>query len=170
MLACVDHHIFTCDPWTLLLIVGSAEGCNNPCLEFFDIERFGYIVDASAWQKRHFIVDRRLCTYGDYGCLAISDSDRKVPACWYRRVRPRLEGKPSMDCSLTGSSVHGILQARLLEWVALPFCRESSQFRDWTQVSHIAGKFSTSWATKDIKPTKQQADKLSVHMSNLIFV
>ena len=70
-----------------------------------------------------------------------------------------------MDCI-----VHGILQARLLEWVALPFCRESSQFRDWTQVSHIAGKFSTSWATKDIKPTKQQADKLSVHMSNLIFV
>ena len=36
-------------------------------------------------------------------------------------------------------TVHGILQARILEWVALPFSRESSQPRDWTQVSHIAG-------------------------------
>ena len=37
-----------------------------------------------------------------------------------------------MDCSPQGSSVHGILPARILEWVAIPFCRESSQPRDWT--------------------------------------
>ena len=43
-----------------------------------------------------------------------------------------------MDCSLPGSYVHGILQARILEWVAVPFSRGSSQPRDWTQVSHIA--------------------------------
>ena len=42
-----------------------------------------------------------------------------------------------MDCSMPGSSVHGILQARILEWV--PFSRGSSQPRDQTQVSHIAG-------------------------------
>ena len=41
----------------------------------------------------------------------------------------------SMDCSLPGSSVRGILQARILEWVAIPFCRGSSQLRDQTQVS-----------------------------------
>ena len=52
-----------------------------------------------------------------------------------------------MDCSLPGSSVHGILQARILEWVAIPFFRGSSQLRDLTQVSHIAGKFFTDWAT-----------------------
>ena len=43
----------------------------------------------------------------------------------------------------------GILQTRILEWVAIPFSRESSQARDWTQVSHIAGRFFTSWATRE---------------------
>ena len=46
-----------------------------------------------------------------------------------------------MDHSLPGSSVHGILQARILEWVAMPSSRGSSQPRDQTQVSLIAGKF-----------------------------
>ena len=44
-----------------------------------------------------------------------------------------------MDCSLPGSSIHGIFQARVREWVAISFSRESSQPRDQTQVSHIAG-------------------------------
>ena len=44
---------------------------------------------------------------------------------------------------------HGILQARILEWVAIPFSRGSSQLRGWTQVSHIAGGFFTSWATRE---------------------
>ena len=48
-----------------------------------------------------------------------------------------------MDCSLPGSSVRGILQARLLEWVAITFSRESSWPRDWTQVC-IAGRFFTT--------------------------
>ena len=92
-----------------------------------------------------------------------------------------------MDCSLPGSSVHGIFQARVLEWIAISFSkgeseslsvvsdslqphglyspwnspgqntgvgslsllRGSSQPRDWTQVSHIAGTFFTSWATRE---------------------
>ena len=41
-------------------------------------------------------------------------------------------------------TVHGILQARILEWVALPFSRRSSQPRDQTQVSYTAGEFFTS--------------------------
>ena len=52
------------------------------------------------------------------------------------------------DCSQPGSSVHGILQARVLEWVAIPFCRGSSQPRGGTQVSYIAGRFFTIWATR----------------------
>ena len=47
------------------------------------------------------------------------------------------------DCSPPGSSVHGILQARILEWFAMPFSRRSSQSRDQIQVSCIAGKFFT---------------------------
>ena len=47
----------------------------------------------------------------------------------------------SMDCSPPGSSVHGILQASILEWVAIPFSWGSSQCRDWTRISCIAGRF-----------------------------
>ena len=49
--------------------------------------------------------------------------------------------------------VHGILQARILEWVAFPFSRGSSQPRDQIQVSHIAGRFFTSWTTGKPKNT-----------------
>ena len=52
-----------------------------------------------------------------------------------------------MDCSPPGSSVHGILQARILEWVAIPFWG-SSQPRDRAWVSCIAGRFFTIWATR----------------------
>ena len=52
-----------------------------------------------------------------------------------------------MDYIPPGSSVHGILQTRLLEWFAIPFSRETSQPRDWTQVSCIAGEFYTIWVT-----------------------
>ena len=54
-----------------------------------------------------------------------------------------------MDCSPPGSPVHGILQARLLEWVAIPFSRGSSWPRDQIQVSHIAGRFFIIWAIRD---------------------
>ena len=47
-----------------------------------------------------------------------------------------------VDCSPPSSSVHGILQARVLEWVAISFSRGSSQPRDRTQVSLIAGRSS----------------------------
>ena len=52
-------------------------------------------------------------------------------------------------CNTMDYTVHGILQSRpeYLEWVAFPFSRESSQPRDRTQVSHIVGRFFTSWAT-----------------------
>ena len=52
-------------------------------------------------------------------------------------------------CNPMDYAVHGIFQARILEWVAFPFSRESSQPRDWTQVSHIAGRFFTSWSTRE---------------------
>ena len=53
----------------------------------------------------------------------------------------------TMDCSLSASSVHGIFQARILEWIAIPFSRGSSQPRNRTQVSCIASRFFTVWAT-----------------------
>ena len=56
-----------------------------------------------------------------------------------------------MDCSLPGSSVHGIFQARVLEWVAISFSRRSSQPRDWTWVSCTVGRRFTVWATREVK-------------------
>ena len=58
----------------------------------------------------------------------------------------------SMDCSLLGSSVYGILQARVLEWVAISFSMGSSQPKDWTQVSCIAGRRFTFWAPAGVQP------------------
>ena len=54
-----------------------------------------------------------------------------------------------MYCSLPGSSVLGIFQARVLEWVVISFSRGSSQPRDQTQVSCIAGRHFTVWATRE---------------------
>ena len=55
--------------------------------------------------------------------------------------------------SLPDSSVHGILQARILEWGAIPFSRGSSRPRDQTQVSRIAGGFFTIWVTREARMT-----------------
>ena len=64
-----------------------------------------------------------------------------------------------MDCSLPGSSVHGIFQARILEWVAISFSRGSYWPRVWTQVSCIAGRFFTIWATREA-PRSPRSDSL----------
>ena len=54
-----------------------------------------------------------------------------------------------VDCSPPSLSVHGILQARILKWVAISFSRGSSWPRDRTQVSHIAGRCFNLWATRE---------------------
>ena len=55
-----------------------------------------------------------------------------------------------MDCSLPRSSVHGIFQARVLEWVTMSFSRGSSWPRDWTQVSPLVGRHFTVCATGEV--------------------
>ena len=70
----------------------------------------------------------------------------KVCACSVIQLCPTL--CDSMDCSLPGSSVHGISQARILQWVAIFFSRGSSWPKDWNCVScisSIAGRFFTLW-------------------------
>ena len=54
-----------------------------------------------------------------------------------------------VDCSPPGSSVHGVLQARILEWVAISFSRGSSRPRNRTHVSRIAGRRFNLWATRE---------------------
>ena len=78
-----------------------------------------------------------------------------------------------MDCIPPGSSVHGILQARILEWVAISFSRGSSRprnssqdfsrSRNQTQVSCIAGRFSTDWATREALRTIPPGRSKALH-------
>ena len=65
------------------------------------------------------------------------------------------------SCSLSGSSIHGIFQARVLEWIAISFSRGSSRPRNRTQVSHIAGRSFTVWATREA-PKSNKGDPNSV--------
>ena len=60
----------------------------------------------------------------------------------------------SMDCSPPGFSIHGVFQARVLEWVAISFSRESAPPRDQIQVSCIAGRCFTLWATREAANTR----------------
>ena len=69
--------------------------------------------------------------------------------CFWTVVLEKTLENP-MNCSLSGSSVHGIFQARVLEWAAISFSRESSQPRDRTWVSHILGRRFTIWATREV--------------------
>ena len=69
-----------------------------------------------------------------------------------------------MDCSLPGSSTHGIFQARILDWVAISFSRGSSWSRDWTRVSCIAGRCFIVWATKQAQENNLKKKKKKVYM------
>ena len=62
-----------------------------------------------------------------------------------------------MDYSLQGSSVHRIYQARILEWLAISFSRGSSQPRDWTWVSCIAGRLLTGWVRREVQKSESDS-------------
>ena len=97
--------------------------------------------------------------------------------CW--GILPRQNEKPlesdsdsvvsdPMKCSLPGSSVHGVLQARMLEWVAVSYSRGSSWAADWTWVSHIAGRFFTVWSHKRSFRYRKLQQNLCLENINLV--
>ena len=91
------------------------------------------------------------------------------PALWGARESPS-QGNVSLKVQISQSCptfcdpmdyrVHGIFQARILEWVAFPFSRGSSQLRVQTQVSHIAGRLFISWATREVPHWRYSITKL----------
>ena len=92
--------------------------------------------EALALAGRFFITSPWKAHYTSTGCHSVKIwSEVKVS-----QLCPTL-------CTPKDYIVHGILQARILDWIAIPFSRGSSQPRDRTQVSLIAGEFFTSWAT-----------------------
>ena len=64
-----------------------------------------------------------------------------------------------MDCSLPGSSIQGIFQARILEWVVISFSRRSPQPRDWTWVSRTVGRHFTLWAIRKVNSSTKRVLK-----------
>ena len=95
-------------------------------------------------------------------CLEVKWSEVKLLSC------VRLFATP-MDSNLSGSSVHGIFQARVLEWIAISFSRGSSRPRNRTRISRIAGRRFTVWATREAlvpySNIKQQREAASVTLS-----
>ena len=71
-----------------------------------------------------------------------------------------------INCSLLGSSVHGILQARMPEWAAISFSRGTSQPRNWTQVSHTEGRCITDWTTQEAPLALRSFPKIDIFHSN----
>ena len=71
---------------------------------------------------------------------------------------------------LTRSSIHGIFQARVLEWAAISFSRGSSWPRDWTGDSHIVGRHITIWATQEVWTISQMSDQNSFPHSSLEWI
>ena len=100
--------------WILTGANGYTQNYNIYSQVFMEKDRFIFKQLITLWKVKVFITQ---------SCLALCD--------------PR-------DCSLQGSSVHGILQLRILEWVAIPFSRESSQPRNRTRVSCIAPDYLPS--------------------------
>ena len=77
-------------------------------------------------------------------------SDKLRDWAWHKHTTIHIKWKSLSRvqlCNPRDYTIHGILQARILERIAIPFSRGSSQLRDQTRVSHIAGRFFTSWAT-----------------------
>ena len=103
------------------------------------------------------------------GCKDSSISEKGINASEW--VSEAAQSCPTlcdpMDCTLPGSSNHGILQARILEWVAIFFSTGSSWTRERTKVSHIAGRCFNLWATREVKDATQKENYRPISLMNI---
>ena len=105
------------------------------------------------WHQPNLPISRNTCStmksnillasVSEWSCSVVSDSLRPHGQSSLTLCDP-------MDCSLPGSSVHGIFQAIALEWIAISFPRGSSRPRDQTRVSCIVDRRFTVWATREV--------------------
>ena len=109
-----------------LLIITSVIHCSSFFLNF--------------WLYKQAILFEMLCLF--------SSNDLEIQLCVLATQLCSTLWDP-MDSYPPGFSIHGIFQAWKLEWIAIPSSRGSSWPRDWTQVSCIAGRLFTIWATRE---------------------
>ena len=118
-----------------------------------------YCFDILGWRAdKTIVMESILSLWCYYGVIPISETENYIIAIliitihkWSEVAQSCLTLCNPMDCSLPGSSVHGIFQTRILEWVAISFSRRSFRPRDWTQVSHIVDRRLTIWATRAVQ-------------------
>ena len=103
------------------------------------------------WRWIHFSPMYRLCNFSSPGKVGTPLQTPSGSFCLVTKSWPILHAP--MDCSQTGSSVHGILQATILEWVAISFSRGSFWPRDGTHVSCIGRWVLYHWATQKMPGT-----------------
>ena len=103
------------------------------------------------------LLAHRICSkhWINFSAILICVCWRHICQCW-EEVKVLLTQSyltlcNPMDCSPLGSSVRWLIQARILEWAVIPFSRESFWPRNWTQISHITGRFFSIWATREAK-------------------
>ena len=104
-------------------------------------------MQSSNWFETH--VHTKVCTHMFTAALFKSWKQWKCPSALLSSLQLCLTLCNHMDYSPLGSSVHGILQTRILEWVATPFSRGSPQPRARTWVSCIGGRFFTIWDIRE---------------------
>ena len=136
--------------WTNWQIDGWVSGCPGLPLRV----SIGLVL---YWSDYHSLFNPHSCLISPNLLLqSLKDSVKAGPMpCYKRKVKKKSShlvvsnSLGPVDCSLPGSSAHGILQARILEWVANSFSRGSSQPRDRTEVSCLTGRHFALWATRE---------------------
>ena len=140
---------------------GGSDMYSIPGLGRYPGEGNGYPLPFSCWEKPHG--QRSLVGYSPQGC---KESETTECSTWPLKSRQMEWSKMLVTwscsalfnpiyCIPPGFSILGIPQPRILKWLATPFSRGSSQPRDPTRVSCVAGRFFTVWATR--KPSRQMA-------------
>ena len=99
-------------------------------------------INGRYWVGRHFSQSKECTIHMEFNINGVRGS--------ISLLKVKVTQSSPAICEPMDYTIHGIHQTRILKWVAVPFSRGSSQSRDQTLVSHIAGRFFTSWATREV--------------------